>query len=414
MQPNKDDDQTSRDRHLQVPPRDQASVHADDRQAAADYMRREIDRIYEIENEEVAAPDTTQPAKPAAAAAPADTYKRSHSEAAAHTKAAEEHAAYWKRYHSAWQSYYQQYYERYYLSQLAKSNQASETNQVAQQTTPEPATEQPEPKQGRQEFTRDQAIGELREQLLGKVSTGAGKLRRSRHFMPIVAAFVIAILVLLAQYNGLLVAQVKAYVSPSSVDPGNLIVNPTTSLKVGPKPLISIPKIGVQAPVIYDVTSLKENYIQNKLKNGVVHYPIPGASSVPGQDGNTVIIGHSSNDVFNDGDYKFIFVQLDRLQKGDIFYLNYKGTRYTYSVTKKEVILPTQVNKLVLPTTKPMATLITCTPPGTAWKRLAVFAEQISPDPAKAKSAEEPSQTDNSGLTLPNNSPSLLEKLFGA
>jgi sortase A len=105
---------------------------------------------------------------------------------------------------------------------------------------------------------------------------------------------------------------------------------------------------------------------------------------------------------------------LDRLQKGDVFYLNYKGTRYTYSVTKSEVITPTQINKLILPEDKPMATLITCTPPGTAWKRLVVYGEQISPDPTKAKPAEEPAGSNTDNISLPNNSPTLLERLFGA
>ncbi|HET6622764.1 MAG TPA: sortase [Candidatus Saccharimonadales bacterium] len=405
MQPEPPND----DRQLQVPSRSDSSARPDSRTAAADYMRREIDRLYEIENEEVSEPEP-QATKSKPSVAPADTYKRQHSEAAAHTRKSENQAAYWKRYHSAWQSYYQQYYERYYLTQL-RSKQSQPTSQVS--TKPADPTE-PAIVTGGDGLSRDQAVGELRQQLLGKVSTQAKKVRRSRHFVPLLSAVVIALTVLFLQYNNLIVAQVKAYVSPGSANPTSLIIDPTTDFKVGPEPTVTIPKIGVEAPVVYDVTSLKESYIQNKLKDGVVHYPIPGASSVPGQNGNTVIIGHSSNDVFNSGDYKFIFVQLDRLRKGDIFYLNYKGTRYTYSVTKSEVITPTQINKLVLPQTKPMATLITCTPPGTAWKRLVVYGEQISPDPAKAKPAQEPAGSDTKDISLPTNSPTLLERLFGA
>ncbi|HET7630426.1 MAG TPA: sortase [Candidatus Saccharimonadales bacterium] len=396
----------SDDRQLQVPSRPGTSARPDNRTEAADYMRREIDRIYEIENEEVS-PAEPPTAKPAQTAGSPTTYHRQHSETAAHSRQAEDKAAYWKRYHSAWQSYYQQYYERYYLTQLrAKQSRDLTANQTVSQPT-EPATDD-------QALSRDQAVGELRQQLLGKVSHQAKKVRHSRHFVPLISAIVIALTVLFLQYNNLIFAQVKAYVSPGSADPGSLIIDPTTDVKVGPEPIITIPKIGVEAPVVYDVTSLKENYIQKKLENGVVHYPIPGASSVPGQNGNTVIIGHSSNDVFNSGDYKFIFVQLDRLQKGDIFYLNYKGTRYTYSVTKSEVITPTQINKLVLPEDKPMATLITCTPPGTAWKRLVVYGQQISPDPTKARPAEEPAGGSTENISLPNNSPTLLERLFGA
>jgi hypothetical protein len=62
-----------------------------------------------------------------------------------------------------------------------------------------------------------------------------------------------------------------------------------------------------------------------------------------------------------------------------------------------------------------MATLITCTPPGTALKRLLIFAEQISPDPggaatASAGSAQTQTPTNN---TLVGNEPTLLDQIWG-
>jgi len=125
------------------------------------------------------------------------------------------------------------------------------------------------------------------------------------------------------------------------------------------------------------------------------------------------VLGHSSNDVFDNGVYKFVFVQLDKMEKGDTFYLHYNGTRYTYSVTEKKVIDPTQVSQLVLGGDKPMATLVTCTPPGTALKRLVVIAEQISPDPTKATQHSASSGSTQPG-NIAGNSPTLLERLFGA
>jgi sortase A len=97
--------------------------------------------------------------------------------------------------------------------------------------------------------------------------------------------------------------------------------------------------------------------------------------------------------VFAPGDYKYIFIQLDKLEVGDTIYANYKGKRYTYSVTKKEVVKPTEVNKLVYPTDKPVMTLITCTPIGTALNRLLVTAEQVYPDPSSASAAPEASSS---------------------
>jgi len=392
MQPNDKDDAA---RNVTVPTRENASVRAPDRDAAAQLMRQQIDSIYDD------SPTTD-------VAGQTNAYHQTHSETADHTAASTPTSGDWKQYHSAWQSYYQQYYERYYIAQLHRRQQAIRPMQPSPQNT---ANNQIITS-NRPELSQDEAVNELRTKLLTEVRDRSHKVRKSRHFMPLVAAISVALVFGILQYNRLIVAQVKAYVSPGSISPQNIIIDPTTSTKVGPEPRIIIPKINVDAPVVYDVPSLEEKVIQSKLKDGVVHYPIPGASSVPGQTGNTVVLGHSSNDVFDDGAYKFVFVQLDKLDKGDTFYLNYGGTRYTYSVTEKKVINPNEVGQLVIDNGKPLATLVTCTPPGTALKRLVVIAEQISPDPDTA--------TAHTGTGAPlkpgniaGNSPTLFERLFG-
>lgn len=393
MQPTNNDDKT---RNVNVPARSQGAVRPPDRDAAAQLMRQQIDSIY----------DETEPTTQT----DANPYHQTHNERTDHAAAQTVTSNDWKQYHSAWQSYYQQYYERYYMAQLHRRQQsvrptgpgAATQPVVSQMVTAGEATE----------LSKEEAVDELRTKLLSEVRDRSQKVRKSRHFMPIAAALSVALLFSVLQYNRLIVAQVKAYVSPGSISPQNIVLDPTTSTKVGPEPRIIIPKINVDAPVVYDVPSLEENVVQSKLKNGVVHYPIPGASSMPGETGNTVILGHSSNDVFDDGAYKFVFVQLDKLNKGDTFYLNYNGTRYTYSVTEKKVIDPTQVGELVIDNGKPLATLVTCTPPGTALKRLVVIAEQISPDPtsAAAHAASDPAvKLEN----IAGNSPTFLERLFG-
>lgn len=392
MQPNNNDDKT---RNVNVPARAQGAVRPPDRDAAAQLMRQQIDSIY----------DETTPA----AQTSSNPYHQTHSERTDHAAAQTVTSHDWKQYHSAWQSYYQQYYERYYMAQLHRRQQSVNPGpQTASRPSTAPMVTAGEPA----DLSKEEAVDELRTKLLSEVRDRSQKVRKSRHFMPIVAALSVALLFSVLQYNRLIVAQVKAYVSPGSINPQNIVLDPTTSTKVGPEPRIIIPKINVDAPVVYDVPSLEENVVQNKLKDGVVHYPIPGASSTPGQTGNTVILGHSSNDVFDDGAYKFVFVQLDKLNKGDTFYLNYNGTRYTYSVTEKKVIEPTQVGELVIDNGKPLATLVTCTPPGTALKRLVVIAEQISPDPtsATAHAASDPAvKLEN----IAGNSPTFLERLFG-
>ncbi len=98
---------------------------------------------------------------------------------------------------------------------------------------------------------------------------------------------------------------------------------------VGPAPEVIIPKINVEIPVVYGVNTIDEAAIDTALEEGVVHY---ADTADPGQNGNLVIVGHSSNNIFNKGKYKFAFVLLSRLETGDTFYLQKDGRRYTYQV----------------------------------------------------------------------------------
>lgn len=324
----------------------------------------------------------------------------------------------WQNYHTQWQQYYQQYYERYYLQQVEKHRKQQRLKDAAEElsagrTDSTPSVAPAEPAKDHT-VTKDEAVSEIRNELLGKLQNHTEKVKKSRHFVPILSALAVMLIFLLLQYNRLMIAQVKAYISPGSLQSQNLIVDPLQNTKVGPEPRLIIPKINVDAPIVMGLTSLAESQVQNGLRDGVVHYPIPGASSMPGEQGNSVILGHSSNDVFDDGNYKFIFVQLEQINAGDTFFVNYNSTRYTYKVSHKEVILPTQVDKLTLPSEKPQMILITCVPVGTALKRLIVYADQINPDPSKNTAAPDASAADAANRTaLPGNSPSLFDRLFG-
>ncbi len=151
----------------------------------------------------------------------------------------------------------------------------------------------------------------------------------------------------------------------------------TASTSVVPgDPTISIPKINVFSPVVYE-PSVAEGNVQKALESGVVHY---GNTPLPGQPGNSVIFGHSSNDWWEPGNYKFIFGLLDKLAPGDRFSVDYQSRRYIYEVASTKVVAPTDVSVLN-PTAEPTMTLITCTPPGTSLKRLIVTAKQVDPVP---------------------------------
>jgi sortase A len=179
---------------------------------------------------------------------------------------------------------------------------------------------------------------------------------------------------------------------------------------VSAAPVISIPKINVNAPVVYE-PSIAEAAIQKALQGGVAHY---GTSVKPGQNGNMVIVGHSSNDWWEPGNYKFVFVLLDKLTVGDEFKINYQSRQYVYKVSQVKVVEPTDLSVLA-PTPGPTATLITCTPPGTSWKRLVIKADQISPAPGVVTTPT----TDNTSpsdvpVQLPGNAPTITSQLSRA
>ncbi|MNL10803.1 Sortase family protein [compost metagenome] len=112
------------------------------------------------------------------------------------------------------------------------------------------------------------------------------------------------------------------------------------------------------------------------------------------------------------GDYKFIFAQNEKLHTGDTIYVNYESKRYAYRITTKEVVMPEEVSKLVYPTDKPVLTLVSCVPLGTALKRLLITAEQVSPDPTAAATAPTADAAPKAA-SIPGSEPTFLERIFG-
>lgn len=410
MNPNDPQDQRPTSPHIpqrsvqqapSIPTRSPQPQHSE---AAANVVRSQLDSIYNG-NTTTPTPQTTPVVTTDQTLEDTNPYDRTHG-TADHIQASQ-----WEQYHSAWQDYYQKYYERYYLGQVyhARKTLEERAKQAALTTTPAtdvPVVEEPET------LTHDEAMYDLRSRLLQNIRSGASKVRKSRHFVPITAAICVIVIFLFLQFNRILIANVQAYISPGDVDPANIIVNPSTDVAVSQDPKLIIPKINVDVPVIYDTTP-DYNAQMAAMQKGVAWFGIAGANSRPGQVGNTVLSGHSSNDLLDQGDYKFIFARLDHLDTGDAIFVNYQGKRYTYTVTGKQVVKPTDVSALVYPTTKPILTLITCTPLGTSLNRLLVTAEQVSPDPSNASAA--PANSGNSSTTteIPGNSPTFLQRLFG-
>lgn len=246
-------------------------------------------------------------------------------------------------------------------------------------------------------------------ELLDKV-TARGKLSPKHHLQSLLfglsMGMIVVAVVMLSFFNERFIAP---FITPSrTASASPIIINPNE--QVGPESKVIIPKINVDVPVVYDMTTNEEKAVQAALENGVVHYP---STPVPGQNGNVVIVGHSSNNLLNRGKYKFAFVLLNKLQEGDTITMQYGGKRYVYKVYEKVIVKPSDVGVLG-PTDKTASlSLITCDPPGTSINRLVVRAEQISPNPNGNVAASTANQVANTPDIVPGNAPSLFERLFG-
>ena len=309
----------------------------------------------------------------------------------------------WKQYHSAWQNYYQQYYERYYVGQVHAAKKSLEATVQIQNN-----------KSKDDSISTDEAMHDLRSRLRRQINERAKKVRKSRHFVPVLAAVMVMLIFLFLQYNRVLFSNVSAYITPGSMDPATLIVDPNASSTVSSDPRLIIPKINVDAPIVWDANAASKESLDAAMDKGVAWFNIQGASARPGEKGNFVLSGHSSNDWLDRGDYKFIFAPLERMKAGDTIYVNYNSTRYVYTITRTKVVKPTDVAALQTGTDKPHMTLVTCTPLGTDRDRLLVFADQVSPDPNGATTAKQDTNTSANATKMPANSPTFLQRLFGA
>ncbi|MCE7936963.1 sortase [Candidatus Saccharibacteria bacterium CPR2] len=254
--------------------------------------------------------------------------------------------------------------------------------------------------------TRLTSVAQAKKHIVSKLGPQTKSFRK-KHGKPLLIAGVVGFIFLTLNYNHIVIGQVKSYISPGKEFNTPVILDPNAEIPVSSAPKIVIPKINVDVPVVYDEKSYDEGKIQKALEGGVVHY---GESALPGQIGNNVIVGHSSNNFFNSGKYKFAFVLLDRLEVGDTFVIHYGSKRYIYKVFNKQIVAPNDFS-LIQTADRPITSLITCTPPGTSWRRLVVQAEQIVPDPLSATATETqlPKEIDSQ---VPGSAPSLWQRIW--
>ncbi len=339
----------------------------------------------------------------------------------------------WKKYHSAWQNYYQKYYNDYYSraaqnyiakERLKDAREKAEEEEILSSLTRASKTSgkkagmtlgtvvmENESAEQNSENNLTNIENSLRRRIRKKATESAKKTRRHRKLIPILAGVAVTLLILFLQYNRLIFAPIMAYVSPGNAPASSIeAIDPTITQEVSADPRLIIPKLNIDVPIRFGV---QLSDVMSAMNNGVAHYRIAGASAYPGEIGNFVITGHSAGDVYSSNPYKYIFSGLERLEDGDLIYVNYNSVRYTYKVIKKEVVEPSNVAALVVETNKPLLTLVTCTPLGTSRYRLLVTAEQISPSYDNASEADDVAPSENKEEeTLPSNEPSFFEGIW--
>ncbi|MBR5939334.1 sortase [Candidatus Saccharibacteria bacterium] len=326
----------------------------------------------------------------------------------------------WKKYHSAWQNYYQKYYSEYYSNaarnyiekeKLKEARERAEEEDILNSLTRSSAKIDKNSGLSLDKNDTEEAIGGiLKRKIQKKAIESVKKTRRGRKLIPIFAGLTVVLIILFMQYNRLIFAPIMAYVSPGNVPPSSIeAIDPTITQTVSPDPRLLIPKLNIDVPVHFGI-SLSE--VDRAMLNGVAHYRVTGASAFPGEIGNLVITGHSAGDIYSSNPYKYIFSGLERLEDGDLIYVNYNSMRYTYQVFKKEVVEPSNVSSIIVDTDRPILTLITCTPLGTSRYRLLVFAKQISPNPEGAEKEESAPVIDVENQSLPSNEPSFFEGIW--
>lgn len=135
---------------------------------------------------------------------------------------------------------------------------------------------------------------------------------------------------------------------------------------------ISIPKLGITAPVIPNVDGSSKTAYSSALSGGVAHFK---GTSLPNSGSNIFIFGHSSS-ILGTGTYDKIFTKLGDLTSGDEISISYNQKIYKYVFSGKKIITATDTSVLS-PTLNEQLTLMTCWPIGTDQKRLIIVADPL-------------------------------------
>lgn len=135
---------------------------------------------------------------------------------------------------------------------------------------------------------------------------------------------------------------------------------------------IVIPKINAVSPIIPNVDASDETAYRAALKHGVA---LAKGFAKPDQKGIMYLFAHSSDYPWNITRDNTAFFRLNELKNGDMVNIKYNGAEYHYKVDEIKTVWPTDIQAVTK--TKHKLVLQTCTPIGTDWQRLLVYADPV-------------------------------------
>ncbi len=128
---------------------------------------------------------------------------------------------------------------------------------------------------------------------------------------------------------------------------------------------ISIPKLNIANAIV--------STVDTDLSSHLVNFP---GTAVPPAKGNAAVFGHSTlPPLFDPKNYKTIFATVHNLVIGDKILVSANQLTYTYKIVNISIVEATDTSFLSQEGNDSYLTIITCTPPGTIWKRLIIRAK---------------------------------------
>lgn len=155
-----------------------------------------------------------------------------------------------------------------------------------------------------------------------------------------------------------------------------LSATPTIISPVNKDFSIIVEKIGINAPVVANVSVTDPKKYNEALKEGIAHALTSDYPST--KPGNVYLFAHASLNFWDMGKYSTVFNLLRKLENKDKIHLFYNEKHFIYEVVGKEVYKGWNTYPISRPVIEPILTLQTCDPPGTTLNRMVITARLIN------------------------------------